>query len=125
MKNTFTCDCEQVHNEIVEEVEGKLPHSLEMNKVSNLFKLIAEPTRLRILIALSHHELCVCDLSVLLSMTKSAVSHQLKTLRENGLAKCRRDGKIVYYSLADECVDEIISDAFGHAAHMDLLVSED
>jgi ArsR family transcriptional regulator len=121
MKNTFTCDCEQVHEDIVEEVEAKLPHSLEMNKVCNLFKLIAEPTRLKLLIALGAHEMCVCDLSVLLSMTKSAVSHQLKLLRENGLVKFRKDGKIVFYSLADHCIEEIVSDAFGHAAHMNIL----
>lgn len=117
MKNKFICDCEQIHEENVRAAEKGLPGMMEINLLSNLFKQIADPTRLKLLLAVSHQELCVCDLAVLLSMTKSAVSHQLRYLREANLVRFRKEGKNTYYALQDECVEKVIEEALRHIQH--------
>ena len=84
---------------------------------SSFFKVIGDYTRLRIIVTLIHNELCVCDIADLLSMTKSAISHQLKALRLSNLVKSRRDGQVIYYSLADDHVKYILDIGFDHIHH--------
>ncbi|EDO1241667.1 helix-turn-helix transcriptional regulator [Listeria monocytogenes] len=105
----LVCDCDVIHEEVVERVKESMPEKQTIANLSNLYKVFADKTRLEILYALYESEMCVCDLAVLLNMTKSAISHQLKTLRLANLLKNRREGKIVYYSLADEHVYEFFS----------------
>ena len=114
MEQAFSCDCEVIHKDIVDGVRGKIREKDEYLNLAALFKIFGDGTRVQILHALEQHELCVCDLAVLLGLTKSAVSHQLKALRMANLVKFRREAQIVYYSLADEHVKEIIDLGFEH-----------
>ena len=86
--------------------------------LTTFFKVLGDDTRLRIVMALSHTELCVSDLAEALAMTDSAVSHQLKTLKNAGLIKSRRDGKNIYYSLDDDHVELVLGTAIDHVSHM-------
>lgn len=108
------CDCEFIHEEVVNVVKKGLPNQEELQQLSYFFKLFGDHTRVRILGALDQHEMCVCDLAALLSMTKSAISHQLRALREANLVKNRREGKVVYYSLADDHVKTIVEVGLEH-----------
>lgn len=114
MKQSFTCDCEVIHEQTVESVRSSLYKEEEYFRLSSLFKIFGDSTRIRILHALEQSEMCVCDLAVLLGLTKSAVSHQLKTLRNANLVKFRREAQIIYYSLADDHVKQIIDLGFDH-----------
>lgn len=113
-KNEYICDCTVVHKESVQKALQNLPKDAVLVKSATFFKVIGDRTRFTILVALAGGELCVCDLANVLSMTKSAVSHQLATLRENGFVRCRRDGKTVYYSLADDHVRKILEAGMIH-----------
>lgn len=88
-----------------------------IDSLSKLFKVLGDPTRIKILWALNVHDLCVFDICEVLGMTKSAVSHQLGTLKEAKLVKARREGKEVYYSLDDEHVKEIFETGIVHVSH--------
>lgn len=114
MDKNLTCDCEIVHNEIIEEVRSMMSSKEEYVDLASLFKLFGDGTRLQILHALELHEMCVCDLAVLLGITKSAVSHQLKSLRLAKLVKYRREGQNIFYSLADDHVKQIIDTGYEH-----------
>ena len=114
MAEKFTCDCDVIHEEVVSEVKEKMQPKEEYVKIASLFKLFGDATRVQILHALRQKEMCVCDLAVLLGITKSAVSHQLKALRLSNLVKFRREGQIVYYSLADEHVEQILDVGIEH-----------
>lgn len=114
MEKQPICDCDIIHKEIVNAVREKMPDREEYVRLASLFKLFGDGTRVQILHALQQHEMCVCDLAVLLGVTKSAVSHQLKALRLANLVKYRREAQIVYYSLADDHVKEIINIGFEH-----------
>lgn len=114
MKQPFSCDCEVIHEETVNSVRAKLQTKNEYVSLAALFKIFGDATRIQILHALEQSEMCVCDLAVLLGITKSAVSHQLKALRMANLVKFRREAQIVYYSLADDHVKEIIDKGFEH-----------
>ena len=96
------CDCEHVHSDVVEYVENVLPDEDVLYEIAELFKVFGDSTRTRIISALFEKELCVCDIADLLHMTKSAVSHQLRTLRQTKIVKSRRSGKEIFYSLDDE-----------------------
>jgi len=100
--NRIACDCHAIHEETVNRVRDLMPDSKAFYDHAHLYKMLADNTRLRILWALSCEDMCVCDLAVLLGMTKSAISHQLKSLRLANLVKYDRQGKVVYYSLADK-----------------------
>ena len=100
----FTCNCDVIHEDIVNDVKKKMQSKEEYIELASLFKLFGDGTR----------EMCVCDLAVLLGVTKSAVSHQLKALRLAKLVKYRKEAQIAYYSLADEHVKEIIDKGFEH-----------
>ena len=95
------CSCEIIHEETVDAVKEKMLGKESYIDLASLFKLFGDSTRLQILHALEHSELCVCDIAALLGLTKSAVSHQLKALRMANLVKYRREAQTVYYSLAD------------------------
>lgn len=115
-KNEFICDCSAVHEDIVNEVSAKLTASEReaLEKAAAFLKIFGDPTRMRIMWALDRHEMCVCDLANVLSMTKSAVSHQLAILRNAALVKYRREVKTVYYSLADHHVKSIVEAGMEH-----------
>ncbi len=108
------CACDTVHTDVVEERRHKMPDESVLYDLADFFKVFGDSTRMRILFALEDVPLCVCDLADLLGMTKSAISHQLKILRQNDLITYRRRGKNVYYSLADAHVDAIITTAWEH-----------
>ncbi|GHU74524.1 transcriptional regulator [Clostridia bacterium] len=124
-KELDRCDVNAVHVEAVERVRAKMPGDEILMDVADLFKMFADSTRVKIMYALyaaeataaraERGELCVCDISALLGMTNSAVSHQLRALRQTRLVKYRREGKIVYYSLDDEHVGAIFSQGLEHA----------
>ena len=114
MEERAYCDCDVIHEEIVREVKKKVPPTEDYVAVANLFKMFGDPSRMRLLHALSMHEMCVCDLAVLLGVTKSAVSHQLKSLRLLNLVKYRKEGQVAFYSLADDHVEAIIKIGFEH-----------
>ena len=110
----FTCNCDVIHEDIVSDVKEGMQSKEEYIELASLFKLFGDGTRVQILHALEQSEMCVCDLAVLLGVTKSAVSHQLKALRLAKLVKYRKEAQIAYYSLADEHVKEIIDKGFEH-----------
>ena len=110
----YGCDCDMIHEDVVSRVRVASPVAEHFQSLANLYKMFADGTRVRILWALSCEEMCVCDLAVLLDMTKSAISHQLKLLRMSKLVKCERQGKVVYYSLADDHVKGIFELGFAH-----------
>ena len=114
MSQHFTCDCDVIHEYTVREVQEKLQPKEEYLELAALFKMFGDGTRVQILHALEQSEMCVCDLAVLLGITKSAVSHQLKALRLANLVKFRRDGQTVYYSLADDHVKQILDIGLEH-----------
>lgn len=114
MKQNFSCDCDVIHENIVNEIREKMQPKEEYLELASLFKMFGDGTRVQILHALEHGEMCVCDLAVLLGVTKSAVSHQLKALRLANLVKFRREAQIVYYSLADDHVKEILDKGLEH-----------
>ncbi|MDR1705919.1 MAG: metalloregulator ArsR/SmtB family transcription factor [Clostridiales bacterium] len=111
---TMQCDCEVIHAEVVDAVRGMMPPGDDFFKLAGLYKMFSDPTRVKILWALHCRRMCVCDLAVLLGMTKSAISHQLKSLRLTNLVKYEKQGKVVYYSLADEHVEDIFEKGFAH-----------
>ncbi|GHU40760.1 transcriptional regulator [Clostridia bacterium] len=108
------CDCQVIHAEIVEEVRAIQPKQEEFQDLAQLYKMFSDPTRLKILWALHCKSMCVCDLAVLLDMTKSAISHQLKGLRLANLVSYEKQGKVVFYTLADEHVNDIFEKGFEH-----------
>lgn len=113
VKDTL-CDCDVIHEQAVEYVRAQLPEENILYEAADFFRVLGDSTRMRILFALDKSELCVCDLACLLSMTKSAISHQLRVLRETSLVRTRKSGKNVFYSLADDHVRDIIEKAFEH-----------
>ena len=108
------CDCEVIHEEVVTRVNKTMPKEEDFYDLADLYKMFSDSTRVRILWALSREEMCVCDIAVLLGMTKSAISHQLKSLRLSNLVKYDKRGKEVYYSLADSHVKDIFEKGFEH-----------
>lgn len=108
------CDCSVIHSDVVEKVKSKMPAEVQLNELATFFKVFGDNTRVRILGALDISEMCVCDLAVLLNMTKSAISHQLRFLRQAKLVKFRKEGKIVFYSLSDKHVEDILEKGLEH-----------
>ncbi|MBQ7363607.1 MAG: winged helix-turn-helix transcriptional regulator [Clostridia bacterium] len=108
------CSLHEIHHDTVMRVGESLPADETTYDLSDFFKLLGDSTRLRILFAIDREPLCVCDIAETLSMTKSAVSHQLKVLRQSDLVRYRREGKNVIYSLADDHVRDIIEKALEH-----------
>lgn len=108
------CEEKLVHTEVLRRIEGMMPEETELYDLAELFKVFGDTTRIRILFVLSQAEVCVCDLAEELNMTQSAISHQLRILKQSRLVKGRRDGKQIFYSLADDHVRSIIAQGREH-----------
>lgn len=108
------CECKVIHHDAVQQVRAQMPDVDAVYEAAELFKVLGDTTRAKIICALSVSELCVCDLSALLNMTQSAVSHQLRTLKQARVVKFRRSGKVVYYSLDDEHIQTLFNMAIDH-----------
>lgn len=114
-ENTPTCQEEELHPEAIHRVQEKLPQDEVLYDLAELFKIFGDSTRVKILYALLEaEELCVCDIASLMDVTQSAVSHQLRVLKSSKLVKFRKEGKTVYYSLADDHVCRILSQGMEH-----------
>lgn len=110
----FICGEKCPHYKKINEVKLTEPNREEIQDLSNMFKIFADDTRLRIICSILNTELCVCDLCELLELNQSTVSHQLQILRNAKLVKYRREGKQIYYSLQDEHIEQIISTSLEH-----------
>ena len=108
------CEFMHVHEDIVEKVEGVLPQEQELVDLSEFFKVFGDSTRIKILYVLSQSEMCVCDITTLLQMGQSAISHQLRILKQMRLVKFRREGKTVFYSLSDSHIQTILDQGMEH-----------
>ncbi len=114
IKDIEICDNEFVHAEAVGGIKEKLLAEESFYDLADLFKVFGDSTRIKILWALENAEMCVCDISEALAMTQSAISHQLRILKQANLVKNRREGKAVYYSLSDSHVKLIIDQGLDH-----------
>lgn len=108
------CDISVIHEDVVEEVRQSLPPDEELFNLAELFKVFGDTTRIRILYALFQSEMCVCDIAHLLGMTQSAISHQLRVLKQSKLVKFRKEGRVVYYSLDDDHIKAIFDQGYQH-----------
>ena len=108
------CDEYCVHDELIGRVNTQLPEEEKLYDLAELFKIFGESTRIRILYVLFEAEMCVCDIAEVLGMTQSAISHQLRLLKQATLVRSRREGKTVYYALADDHVRTIIYQGMEH-----------
>lgn len=118
--NKFTidiCNCTVIHEDIVQKVKKTMPIEEKLYDLAELFKVFGDTTRIKILYALFESDMCVCDIAALLNMKQSAISHQLRVLKQAGLVKFRREGKVVYYSLDDDHVKNIFEQGFIHINH--------
>ncbi|MBP8819959.1 MAG: helix-turn-helix transcriptional regulator [Syntrophomonadaceae bacterium] len=115
-KNTElpSCSSNVVHEEIVTLVREEMPREENLYDLAELFKVFGDTTRVKILYALFAAEMCVCDIAALLNMSQSAISHQLRVLKQARLVKFRRQGKVIYYSLDDDHVKQIFDQGLTH-----------
>lgn len=119
-ENTMeSCEDVEIHEELLKAAQKKMPEETELYDLAELFKVFGDSTRIRILFVLFETEVCVCDLAQALNMTQSAISHQLRILKQNKLVKSRREGKSIFYSLADEHVRTIIAQGREHIEEED------
>ena len=109
-----TCEAFEPHTELVKNLKEKMPDADELDDLAELFKVFGDSTRIKILFALFEDDICVCDLAETLNMTQSAISHQLKILKQSKLVKSRREGRQVFYYLADDHVRTIIDQGKNH-----------
>ena len=114
--NVECCDFMHAHEDLVEKVRRELPDEDLLYDLTELFRIFGDSTRVRILYVLFESEMCVCDIAQLLGMTQSAISHQLRLLKQSKLIKYRREGKTVFYSLADGHVRTILGQGMDHLA---------
>jgi len=108
------CACEVIHEDVVNRVKAEMPREETLYDLAELFKVFGDSTRIKILWALDEAEMCVCDIAALLNMTQSAISHQLRVLKQAKLVKNRREGKVIYYSLDDDHVKQIFKQGLAH-----------
>ena len=113
-KEVECCESFELHENLLKIVRETMPEETELSDLAELFKVFGDSTRIRILFVLFEAEVCVCDLASALNMTQSAISHQLRILKQNKLVKSRREGKSVFYSLADDHVRTIINQGREH-----------
>lgn len=109
------CDAHQIHPEAVSAAAHNLPDADTVGRMAQLFKALSDPSRLQLLLALADRELCVCDLAAISGLSQSAVSHQLRTLRQLRLVRARREGKLVYYRLDDDHVLTLCNQTRAHS----------
>ena len=114
--NVECCDFIHAHEDVVEQVRQKMPGEDALYDLTELFRIFGDSTRVRILYVLLESEMCVCDLAMLLGMTQSAISHQLRALKNARLVRSRREGKTVFYALADDHVKTILDQGLEHVA---------
>ena len=107
------CEVDLIHPEVVQRVQSALPDEETMQGVAAIFQVLSDPTRARIVYALSLEELCVCDVAAVAGLSMSAASHQLKRLRDRGVVAYRKDGRMAYYRLADAHVRRLVEDGVG------------
>lgn len=107
-------DCCEINEKELNEIRDSMIQEDDSQSLALLFKMYADPTRLKILSTLFQKELCVCDIAYLLNMTHSAVSHQLAILRNNRIVRTKREGKKIYYSLADDHIELIYNNGLDH-----------
>ena len=108
------CECNDIHEDIVNETKSSMPEEEILYDLAELFKVFGDTTRIKILYALFSNEMCVCDIADLLNMTHSAISHQLRVLKQARLVKFRKEGKTVYYSLDDSHISQIFNCGLNH-----------
>lgn len=108
------CESNEINEDLLKIVDETLPEETELYDLAELFKVFGDSTRIRILFVLFEAEVCVCDLAKALNMTQSAISHQLRILKQSKLVKSRREGKSIFYSLADDHVRTIINQGREH-----------
>lgn len=108
------CDAVHIHEDAIHMAEGHMPADETLRELADFFKVFGDTTRIKILCVLFQSELCVCDLAEVLKMTQSAISHQLRVLKQMKLVKNRREGKTVYYSLADDHIQTIMNQGMEH-----------
>ena len=114
---TYICRINQVHDDAVACAKSHMLTDNDVNSLASIFKVLSVPTRVKLVWAMKDTEMCVCDLASVLGMTKSAISHQLKTMKEAHVVKSRRDGKNIFYSLDDDHVTDILNLAKIHIGH--------
>jgi len=113
-KNIEFCNCSTIHEDVIAKVKKLIPEEETLYDLAELFKVFGDSTRIKILCVLFETEMCVCDIAALLNMTQSAISHQLRVLKNARLVKYRREGKVVYYSLDDQHVKQIFDQGLIH-----------
>ena len=113
-KDILLCECHETHSDKINIAKSKMIDEETIFELADFFKIFGDSTRIKILWALDTQELCVCDLASLLNMTKSAISHQLRVLRQDSLVKYRKDGKNVFYSINDDHIKTIIENGLSH-----------
>lgn len=107
-------ECTVLHEDVVNEVKKKIPQDEMIYDLAEFFKVFADSTRMKIIYALMENELCVCDIANIVQTTQSAISHQLRLLKQAKLVKFRKEGKVVYYSLDDEHISQIVKKGREH-----------
>lgn len=113
-KSNGVCEVEFVHEDRVKSARKAIHDDETLHGLSETFQILSDPTRLKIVMALAKEELCVCDIAALLGVTDSAISHQMRLLRNLRLVKFRKEGKMVYYSLDDEHIEDLLRLAIRH-----------
>lgn len=111
------CEINCIHLEIVEKVKTEIISREEACELAEIFKILGNPTRIKILHVLSRSEMCVCDIVAVLGLSQSAISHQLRLLRTSRLVKNRQEGKVVYYSLDDDHIEKLFTAGLEHIRH--------
>lgn len=110
-------NCNIIHKETFEYVKSKMPKNDLLGHIAEFFKLVGDQTRIKILYALFESPMCVCDIAILLNMSQSAISHQLRVLKQAGLVKYKKEGRVVFYSLDDDHVKNILDQGMDHINH--------
>ena len=113
-KNAEQCECIHIHEDMKKHIEKEMPEEEKLYDLADFFKVFGDSTRIKILYVLLCSEMCVCDLAQILNMTQSAISHQLRMLKQMDLVKNRREGKTVFYSLADSHIVTILNQGMEH-----------
>ena len=113
-RNEFACDCNVIHQDLVESTQKQMVDEDILNKMADFFSILGDTTRVKILDALDKNELCVCDIANIVGTTQSAISHQLRILKQAKLVKFRKEGKVVFYSLDDDHIHEIVKKGCEH-----------
>ena len=113
-KEELECECTIIHEDVVKSIKNEMPEDGFIYDLAEFYKVFADSTRMKVIYALLKNELCVCDIAAIVNTTQSAISHQLRILKQSKLVKSRKEGKVVYYSLDDEHISEIVKKGCEH-----------